>query len=131
MWIWCNSQVQGRLFTSYRLFLISFNKLSSSFQFVSQAIVDFSFHFISYRSLIVLSHFKKELFSNGIYDMFSIRFVYVKHITWRMVLLFIKEYFQIKWQTICNMYSIIPEAWNIQACKHLPGIVTYTGDADE
>ena len=26
------------------------------------------------------------------------------------------------------MYSIIPEAWNIQACKCLTGTVAYTGN---
>ena len=40
-------------------------------------------------------------------------------------ILFIEQYFQIK-ITICNMYSIIPEAWNIQACKCLTDTVAYT-----
>ena len=34
-------------------------------------------------------------------------------------ILFIKQYFQIKRTTICNVYSIIPEAWNIHACKYI------------
>ena len=32
---------------------------------------------------------------------------------------FIKQYFKLKEQTICNVYNIIPEAWNIQACEYM------------
>ena len=65
--------VKGRLFTSYRSCFISFNKVLFGFHFVSQAIVHFKFCFISYRSLIALSQFKKESFSygnQGNHDMF-------------------------------------------------------------
>ena len=40
-------------------------------------------------------------------------------------ILFIKQYFQIKINNL-HVHSIIPEAWNIQACKCLTGTVTYT-----
>ena len=35
----------------------------------------------------------------------------------RMVSHLLNSTFKLKEQTICNVYSIIPEAWNIQACK--------------
>ena len=34
----------------------------------------------------------------------------------RMVSCLLNSIFKLKEQTICNVYSIIPEAWNIQAC---------------
>ena len=34
-----------------------------------------------------------------------------------MVSYLLNSIFKLKWQTISNVYSIIPEAWNIQACK--------------
>ena len=36
-----------------------------------------------------------------------------------MVSCLLNSIFKLKEQTICNVYSIIPEAWNIQACKYM------------
>ena len=35
----------------------------------------------------------------------------------RMVSYLLNSIFNLKEQTICNVYSIMPEAWNIQCCK--------------
>ena len=37
----------------------------------------------------------------------------------RMVSCLLNSIFKLKEQTICNVYSIIPEAWNIHACKYM------------
>ena len=49
----------------------------------------------------------------------SFTFVYILPNTSLNGILFIKQYFQIKEQKICNVYSITPEARNIQACKYM------------
>ena len=40
----------------------------------------------------------------------------------RMVSYLLNSIFKLKEQTICNVYSIIPEAWNMQACKCFTGL---------
>ena len=46
----------------------------------------------------------------------------------RMISYLLNSIFKLKEQTICNVYSIIPEAWNIQACRRCGDVdrrVTY------
>ena len=47
----------------------------------------------------------------------------------RMVSYLLNSIFKLKEQTICNVYSIIPEAWNIQACNCLTVLWHTCGDA--
>ena len=45
-----------------------------------------------------------------------------------MVSYLLNSIFKLKEQTICNVYSIIPEAWNMQACKCLTVLWNTRGD---
>ena len=86
----------------------------------------------------VIVMFQHELFIT------SLRRCYVWHVTVlclplftnylanrRMVSYLLNSIFKLKEQAICNMYSIIPEAYNIQACKCLTVLWHTRGDAAE
>ena len=75
--------------------------------------------------------FQHELFVHSVAALprrcASFTFVYILPSKSPNCILFIKQYFQIKIINDLHVYSIIPEAWNIQACGiHVVMQLTWT-----
>ena len=58
----------------------------------------------------------------------SLTFVYILPPELPNGILFINRIFKLKEQTSCNVYNIISEAWNIQACKCITVLWHTSGD---
>ena len=66
---------------------------------------------------IVIVMFQHELFIHSVAIVLRLPLFTNYLANRRMVSHLLNSIFKLKEQTICNVYSIIPEAWNIQACK--------------
>ena len=84
----------------------------------------------AYNIHTVVVMFQYELFIHGVATSDVSLCLFTYYLANRqMVSYLLNGIFRLKEQTICNVYNIIPKAWNIQACKCLTVLWHTRGDA--